>query len=257
MSLPEKVIIIAAGQGRRCRPLTESVPKPLLQVNGRSVLEHQIDALTSNGIKEFVLIRGYKAEAFQRSDIRYYYNARYKENNVLNSLMVAETELDRDCLVSYGDIVYTSGVVKAAVQSTGDFVLMVDTAWRERYVGRRLHPVSEAEKVIVDDRGMLRCIGKQIPDTESVYGEFIGVARLTAHGCKLIRHTFHSVKSQLDGGPFQEARTFQEACLSDLFQEMVDLGHSIHTVPIEGNWVEIDTIEDYEYAIKVFNSDGR
>ena len=54
-----KVIILGAGQGKRLLPLTEMVPKALLDVGGRSLIGRQIDAFVSCGIKEFVVVTGY------------------------------------------------------------------------------------------------------------------------------------------------------------------------------------------------------
>jgi len=187
-----------------------------------------------------------------QSGIRYYNNDQYETNNILCSLMVAEEELNGDCLVSYGDIVYTVAVVDAAAQSAGDIAVVVDSDWRQRYVGREAHPVGEAEKAIADERGMVMEIGKHIDDSEAVLGEFIGMMKLSGKGCELFRKMFHEAKERHDGYPFQRAKTFQEAYLTDMLQEMIQHAIPIHAVLIQRNWVEIDTVEDYEYAKRVF-----
>jgi len=252
MSQVNKAVIIAAGPGKRCRPHTDALPKCLLPVNGKTILGHQLDALGANGIRSVALVRGYQADKLLQAGIRYYDNVNYATNNILNSLMVAEEELDSDCLISYGDIVYSAAVVKAAVQSSGDLVVVVDTAWRQRYEDRASHPVSEAEKVLADEHGMVLRIGKHLIDNETVLGEFIGLVKLSTKGCQILRKTFHDAKSQFDGHPFQNAKTFMEAYLTDMFQEITQRGGLIHTVLIQGNWVEIDTTEDYDYAKRVF-----
>ena len=252
VSQPTKAVIIAAGAGKRCRPYTDALPKSLLPVNGKSILEHELDALRANGISNVSLVRGYQGHKFAQPGIRYYDNTGYEQNNILNSLMVAEQELDGDCLVSYGDILYTAGVVSAALRSPGDLAVVIDTAWRRRYAGRSTHPLSEAEKVVADEHGVILQIGKYIENSETVTGEFIGLVKLTGGGCQIFRQMFHEAKERYDGHPFQHAKTFREAYLTDMFQEITRRGVLVHTVPIEGNWVEIDTAEDYEYAKRVF-----
>ena len=252
MNLPTKAIIVAAGEGIRCRPYTASQPKCLLSVNGKSILDHQLRALSANGITSYSLVRGHLAQKFVQTGIRYYDNLNYKQNNILNSLMVAEEELDGDCLVSYGDIVYTADVVEAVVRSSGDITVVVDTNWRKRYVGRDAHPVSEAEKVVVNKQGIIQEIGKHIPDGEAVLGEFIGLMKLTGRGCDLFLKMFRDAKEKYDGNPFQHAKTFQEAYLTDMIQEMIQHKIPVHAALIQGNWVEIDTVEDYEYAKRLF-----
>jgi choline kinase len=252
VSRPAKAVIVAAGQGKRCRPYTDTLPKCLLPVNGKSILEHQLAALKANGVTAFSLVRGHQADKFAHPGIRYYDNPSYEHNNILHSLMIAEEDLDGDCLVSYGDIVYTAGVVRAAAQSPGDLAVVVDTAWRARYANRSAHPVSEAEKAIADRQGRVLEIGKHIADSDAVLGEFIGLVKLSSKGCRLFRQAFHEAREQYDGRPFQRAKTFRDAYLTDMLQEMIQRGIPVHAVSIQGDWVEIDTVEDYEYAQVVF-----
>ena len=243
-----KAIIIAAGLGKRCRPHTYKVPKCLLSINGKSILEHQLQSLRVNDVTDIALIRGYLAQKITGRGIRYYDNLNYEHNNVLSSLMVAEQELDSDCIVSYADILYTAEVIRAAVRSSADLAVIVDTAWRNRYVGRKLHPLTEAEKVISDGQGRVLSIGKHLDDTEEVTGEFIGCMRLSQNGCGIIRESFHEAKNQYSPRGFQQSKSFEQAYLTDILQEMVDKGVNIDIIPIQKNWIEVDTVEDYEYA---------
>ena len=64
-------LILAGGRGQRLRPLTDTVPKPLIKVNGRSIIEYQIDQLTRQGIQNFLVLTGYKANAFEELEEKY------------------------------------------------------------------------------------------------------------------------------------------------------------------------------------------
>ena len=55
-------VILAAGMARRLRPLTDNMPKCLLTINGRTLLERTVDAMRQAGISEFVVVTGYHAE---------------------------------------------------------------------------------------------------------------------------------------------------------------------------------------------------
>jgi NDP-sugar pyrophosphorylase family protein len=59
-------VILSGGRGERLRPLTDTVPKPLLPVNGRPMLDYLLDHLGQSGIEEFILCVGYKAELFEQ-----------------------------------------------------------------------------------------------------------------------------------------------------------------------------------------------
>ena len=62
--------------------------------------------------------------------------------------------------------------------------------------------------------------------------------------------TAYSLLSSL--ADFQRAEVFEKAYLTDMVQELVDLGVPVHTIIIERGWKEIDTVEDYEKALKEF-----
>jgi len=58
-------VILAAGQGKRLLPLTNELPKPLLEINNRKILEYIISNLAFSGIRHFIIITGYKAEKIE------------------------------------------------------------------------------------------------------------------------------------------------------------------------------------------------
>ena len=59
-----KVIILAAGRGKRLGHYTKEIPKPLIDINGKSIIERQIELFKKNGITEIFVVRGYKKEKF-------------------------------------------------------------------------------------------------------------------------------------------------------------------------------------------------
>ena len=96
-------------------------------------------------------------------------------------------------------------------------------------------------------------IGKIATDKEEVHGEFIGMMKLSHRGAEIFKQNFHRAKKLYWNKPFQRAKVFQKAYLTDMIQELVDIGIKVHCVIIERGWKEIDTVEDYEKALKEFN----
>ena len=76
--------------------------------------------------------------------------------------------------------------------------------------------------------------------------------KFSPRGAEIFKHHFDEAKKLYWGKPFQRAATFEKAYLTDILQNMVDLGVSIHCVTIEGGWKEIDTVQDYERAVAEF-----
>src|SRR5262249_4751601 len=84
-----RAIIVAAGMGRRLAPYTDDRPKCLVEVNGRTILERQIDAYRAAGVDDICVVRGYLAERIAFPDLRYFENPDFARNNILASLFYA------------------------------------------------------------------------------------------------------------------------------------------------------------------------
>ena len=241
-----KAIIIAAGIGSRLNPLTNDKPKCMLELNGKALLQHQIDAFKGAGIDRIVLIKGYKKEMINYPDLVYYINDNYLNNNILHSLFYAEEEMNDEFIAAYSDIFYTKDIVKRLLDNKEDISIVVDIDWTGYYEGRTDHPIEEAENVIFDANNNVVKIGKILPDKEAVHGEFIGMMKCSKKGALIFKKYFHRVKQIYGGKPFQRASVFEKAYLTDIFQDMADYGVRINCVIIEKGWAEIDTVQDYE-----------
>ena len=248
-----KTLIVAAGLGSRLKGHTENTPKCMLDFGGKTLLQRQLFSYKANGIEEISLIRGYKKNKINYKDIKYFDNNDYKDNNILNSIFYGEEVLNGDIIISYSDILFEPFVVKRAMQSDHDISVVVDIDWRDYYVDRKDHPLSEAENVIFNSNNEVIKIGKIASQKEEVHGEFIGMIKLNHRGCEILKQNFHRVKKLYWDKPFQRAKIFQKAYLTDMIQELVDIGIKVHCVVIKRGWKEIDTVEDYKKALVEFN----
>ena len=136
-----KVIIIAAGLSSRMRPLTDDSPKCMLDFAGKTLLQRQLDAFRDCGLEDVSVIRGYQGDKIDLDGLRYFENSDFENNNILNSLFYAEEAIEGDVIISYSDILFESRVVKSLLGSDEDISIVVDTDWREYYVGRNDHPI--------------------------------------------------------------------------------------------------------------------
>ena len=244
-----KALIIAAGLGSRLKKHTENLPKCMLDFGGKTLLQRQLDAYKKCGVKDISLIRGYKKEKINYKGIKYFENTDYKNNNILNSIFYAEKIINGNIIISYSDILFDSSVVERTLDSDHDISVVVDIDWRGYYVGRKDHPISEAENVIFNSNNEVEKIGKINTGKEEVHGEFIGMIKLSDHGTEIFKEHFHRLKKIYWNKPFHRAKIFQKAYLTDFIQELVDIGIKVHCVIIESGWKEIDTVEDYKKAL--------
>jgi phosphoenolpyruvate phosphomutase len=248
-----KALIIAAGLGSRLKKHTENLPKCMLDFGGKTLLQRQLDSYKKCGVKDISLIRGYKKEKINYKGIKYFENKDYKENNILNSIFYAEKVINGNIIISYSDILFDQSVVQRTLESNHDISVVVDIDWRGYYVGRKDHPISEAENVIFNSNNEVEKIGKINTGKEEVHGEFIGMIKLSNRGTEIFKEHFHRLKKIYWNKSFQRAKIFQKAYLTDFIQELVDIGIKVHCVIIESGWKEIDTVEDYKKALVGFN----
>lgn len=243
-----KAIIIAAGRGRRLMPTTADTPKCYAEVHGRRLLDHALAAFRGAGITDICFIGGYQIDKVKRDypQFTFRHNAGWEHNNILLSLMHAEDQMDGGFVCCYSDILFTSDVVQRVVQHPGDIALSVDTQWLARYQHRTQHPPDDGEKVTVNN-GVVTRVHRAIPPAEA-HGEYTGIAKFTPAGAKLLREHFARAKARYAGKPFREAAVFEKAYLILLYQEMIEAGVKFGHADTPGNYMEVDTQEDFELA---------
>jgi choline kinase len=245
-----KAIVIGAGRGSRLGPKTEAIPKTLVEVMGRPMLDFILDALALGGIarKDVVFISGY-AEAAVRErypELLYVRNTGWRDNNILLSLLTAREHLEEGFVSTYADIVYEADIVRQLLESPHAITLGCDVRWRRRYVNRSQHPESDAEKLRAEGERVVE-IGRRIP-SERATGEFIGVMKLTKHGASEFLSAFDTAERAHAGTVWREGRTFEKAYLIDLLQSMLESGTPMHRVDTPGGYMELDTLEDLAHA---------
>jgi len=237
-------------------PTTADVPKCFAEVGGRRILDWTVEALTNAGVESIGFIGGYRIEAVQaiypQFDFRH--NVDWPNNNILASLFYAEDLMDESFVCCYSDCLFTPRVVNGVIESTGEIALSVDVGWRERYADRTEHPTDDAEKITSRD-GLVTRIEREIPEDEA-YGEFTGVARFSQAGAAILRREFHRCRESFSGKPFRAARLFEKAYFIHLLQELVESGVEMHHADTAGEYIEIDTQQDFEYARECWAAEG-
>jgi histidinol-phosphate/aromatic aminotransferase/cobyric acid decarboxylase-like protein/choline kinase len=147
-----RAIILAAGIGYRLLPLTQEIPKCMVQVAGRTILKRAVDALIENGIRDIVIVVGYKKEMIKAylsstygDEIAFTWveNDIYDKTNNIYSLWLAAQWFDDDVILLESDIVFDHGIIAALLAIDADNVIVVDAC----------HGDSNGTVVRVDDDG--------------------------------------------------------------------------------------------------------
>lgn len=245
-----KAIIIGAGRGRRLMPTTADTPKCFAEVKGRRLLDWTLIAFAGAGVTDICFIGGYQIEKVRCDypQLTFRHNAGWEQNNILLSLMHAEDLMGDGFVCCYSDILFTSDVVRRVLRHPADIALSVDTRWLERYRHRTQHPPDDAEKVLAQN-GRVTRVHRGIAPREA-HGEYTGIAKFTPAGAAGLREHFHRARQRFAGKPFREAAVFEKAYLIHLYQEMIEAGVMMAHADTPGNYMEVDTQEDFDLARK-------
>ncbi len=249
-----KVVILAAGWGSRLKPLTDDRPKCMVEVNGKSIIERQLDVMRACGVneKEITIIAGYRNDVlksrFQGTEINFIVNSEFETTNMVCSLMCAkhQMEQEQDVIVSYGDIIYGEPVFRRILESSDDMSVIVDDGWYEYWAKRCENPLDDAETLMFDADSYLTEIGQKTTDLKKIQSQYIGLMRFRGKGLKALLDLSAEAKRRSEQGEklWRTDRTYPKMYMTDLLQGLIDEGHKLRAVHIQRGWYEIDNCED-------------
>ena len=246
-----RAIILAAGSGLRLGEYTQDIPKTLVDVNGKSILERQISLLKEYGINEIFVVTGYKREKHVLKNIEYIFNARYSETEQLTSMMVARGKIFGDVLIIFGDIIFDSDILKQVLASNDDITIPIDLDWKKSY---EEEPNKPADIFWLNRKEIGKISAKEISlESKNEVGEFLGIIKLSTAGSKILVKKYEELEKS-HTGKFHDADSLNKAKLVDILQELIDSKIEISPLIISGKWCEIDTPKDLERAKKIFEN---
>ena len=121
-----KAIILAAGMGTRMKHHTTNMPKGMVKILDKTIIERQISVLRDNKIYDISIVTGYNSEKINYTDVNIYFNKNYYKTNMVESLMCAKKEFDDDIIVIYADLIFTSSLISKLVNTKLDVGVCVD-----------------------------------------------------------------------------------------------------------------------------------
>ncbi|MDC1103765.1 phosphocholine cytidylyltransferase family protein [Nitrosopumilus sp.] len=248
-----KVIILAAGEGKRLRPLTNDKPKCMVKLFGKTLLQHQIDIFQSHNIDDISVVTGYKNEMINFKNIKYFKNNNYNSTNMLETLFCAEDELKSDVIVSYGDIIFEESVVQSLINSTDDISVVIDSNWKSYWEQRFINPLDDAESLTLDNDGFITNIGQKVTDSDQICGQFMGLMKFRSDSIDVIKDFYKKSKKQSKSGTniLNSKLSFENSYMTDFLQGLVNYGCRLKAVKTNNKWLELDTMNDYELYNKM------
>ena len=241
------VVILSAGSATRLGELTKNLPKGLLDINGKTLVERQIEVFDSNNIEKIILIVGPNRDKFRLENVDYVYDESHNQHEQLGSLFAAKKFIQDEIIISFGDVLVEKNVFEQIMNSSFEIGLAVDLDWKQNYIERSMHPESEADLVRIESNMITQIQKRFVQNNTEKIGEFLGIMKLNKNGAKIFVETYDKLLESYKG-KFQSANSFKKAFLTDFIQELIDRHVSIHPIFINGNWFEIDTSQDLDNA---------
>ena len=248
-----KAIIIAAGVGSRLGDLTKELPKPLVDVNGKSIIERQISSFRKAGIDDIILVIGPFAEKYLFKNVKYINEKKSFSHNILHSLIEAKSEMTDDVIISYGDIIFEDSIIQTLLDSKNGVGLAIDLEWEKMYQNKPKNIVDKVCNVFIANNQITKIGYKENlgePDKKTV-GEFIGLAKFS----KKTIGDFLKIYLELEkshNGKFHDSPSVKEGIITDMLQEFIDRNYTLNPIFVAGKWCEIDTIDDLKNARILF-----
>ena len=231
-----KAIILSAGQGSRLGHMVDDKPKCLIDFNGRSLLDRQLDTLEANGVHEAVVVTGFHDELVQAAiagrsggpAVRTIFNPFYKVADNTGSLYMARQELNGDCLVWNGDTLVSNALMGRVVgnQQPG---ICVTIDRKDTY--------DDDDMKVVEEAGRLKAIGKRLKD--GVNGESIGLLAFRSGAAERFREAIERAMRTPEGTTIWYLRVIHHLAQSS----------DVWTLDIKGEeWAEVDFPADVDRA---------
>ncbi|MFL6725562.1 MAG: NTP transferase domain-containing protein [Sphingomicrobium sp.] len=232
-----KAIILSAGQGSRLGHMVDEKPKCLIDFNGRTLLDRQLDTLEANGVHEAVVVTGFHDDLVEEAlakrsggpKVRTIFNPFYKVADNTGSLFMAREELAGDCLVWNGDTLVSGALMRRVVGNdrTG---ICVTIDRKDGY--------DEDDMKVVEQDGRLRAIGKRL-DLETVNAESIGLLAFRSGGAERFREAIEHAMRTPEGTTIWYLRVIHNLAQSS----------EVWTFDINGEeWGEVDFPPDVDAA---------
>lgn len=242
-----KLIILAAGRGRRLGDVTDSLPKPLVHVNGRlTILESNISkAIRTKAFDQIVVVTGYKSDMIEEAVNRFreeikiltIYNPFYMNTSPIISLWTSIHKMEEgDFIIMNGDTLYSERIFKVIDDRVNGGIQLIISTRKNKY--------KDDVQVKLDTDETVLEVSKQIedPSVKVVSAGFL-LVKGEQHRMRMVQKIVQMVKIE---------KYVYKGIWHEIVNTLVQEGYIVTSKQVdEGEWQEIDTLEDLRLLQKL------
>ena len=247
---PRAAVVLAASRGRGLEALTAERPKVMLPIAGKPLLRWLVDGFKKESINDITVVGGYRVDAIDTAGIKLVVNERYADTGELSSLACAVDSLDSDAVISYGDLLFRSYVLRDLVESKADFSVVVDSL----KTGSSNHTVRDfAYCSRGDDRGLfgtpvlLERVTSAADPERAPHGRWIGLLNVSRAGLTKLKATMKTLRAE---------KQFDSLDMPALLNELIAGGSTIEVLYVHGHWRGVNDLDDLRHAVDFAHAQG-
>ena len=240
-------VVLAASRGKGLEAVTTDRPKVMLPIAGKPLLRWLVDAFKKQGVNDITVVGGYRADAIDTAGIKLVVNERHEQTGELASLACAVDGLQNDTVISYGDLLFRSYIVRDLVDSEALFSVVVDSTTVAEAGATNQSVRDFAWCSAADDRGLfgnkvlLRRVANNEADVkgEAPNGRWIGLLNVRGAGRERLQAVMNTLRARPD---------FDSLDMPALLNALIEAGEEVEVQYVHGHWRGVNDLEDFRRA---------
>ena len=247
---PRAAVVLAASRGRGLEAMTVERPKVMLPIAGKPLLRWLVDGFKKENINDITVVGGYRADAIDTAGIKLVVNEHYAETGELSSLACAVESLESDAVISYGDLLFRSYVLRDLMESKADFSVVVDSLLTGSS-NRTVRDFAYCSRG--DDRGLfgtpvlLERVTGAADAERAPHGRWIGLLNVSRAGLAKLKATMKVLGSE---------NRFEALDMPALLNALIAGGSKIEVIYVHGHWRGVNDLDDLHQAVDFAHAQG-
>jgi len=240
-------LVLAASRGKGLEAITTDRPKVMLPIAGKPLLRWLIDGFKKESINDVTVVGGYRADAIDTAGIKLVVNQRHAETGELASLVCAVDALETDTVISYGDLLFRSYVLRDLLESSADFCVVVDssqTAPNNRTVRDFAYCSADDDRGLFGQQVLLKRVisganASTLESSDPAQGRWIGMLNVRGKGLAKLKAVLARLRAQPD---------FDTLDMPALLNALIADGAAIEVHYVHGHWCGVNDLDDFRQA---------
>jgi phosphoenolpyruvate phosphomutase len=236
--------VLAASRGAGLEAVTADKPKVMLPIAGKPLLRHLVEAFKKEGINDITVVGGYRADAIDTSGIRLVVNEKHEQTGELASLACAAKSFTADTVISYGDLLFRSYILRDLVETDSEFCVVVDSSQRPQAgvsASDFAYCSTDDDRALFGQKVWLESVTSSVgpANVATPQGRWMGLLNVRGAGRERLVATLARLQERAD---------FATLDMAALLNALVAAGERIEVQYVHGHWRGVNDLDELRQA---------